>query len=215
MARPTPVLPDVGSTIVPPGCSRPSRLGGVDHRHRRPVLDAAAGVEELELGQQLARQVAADAVEAHERRVADEVEQRGGGVDPGPGHGRADRQVGQPGIVGTIVVVVPVQDDGQPGAVQRVGGVDRRRRRRRTRRPRVAGGRGRRRSWPPPRAPSIRSTRRARASSRSGGWTGPTTTRMSTPSAYGAEPWARRPIKTTSVIAQRSWAQINTGRPHR
>ncbi len=25
MASPTPVLPDVGSTIVPPGCSRPSR----------------------------------------------------------------------------------------------------------------------------------------------------------------------------------------------
>ena len=25
MANPTPVLPEVGSTIVPPGCSRPSR----------------------------------------------------------------------------------------------------------------------------------------------------------------------------------------------
>ena len=56
------------------------------------VLDAAARVEQLELGQQVAVQVAADAVEAHQRGVADEVHQPvghlhraarvGGGQDP-------------------------------------------------------------------------------------------------------------------------------------
>ena len=36
------MLPDVGSTIVPPGCSEPVAFGRVDHRDRDAVLDAAA-----------------------------------------------------------------------------------------------------------------------------------------------------------------------------
>ena len=51
MASPTPVLPEVGSTIVPPGCSSPRGLGGVDHPRRDPVLHRAAGVEVLHLGE--------------------------------------------------------------------------------------------------------------------------------------------------------------------
>ena len=48
-ARPTPVLPAVGSTIVAPGCEPPVRLRGLDHAQRGAVLDAAARVQELEL----------------------------------------------------------------------------------------------------------------------------------------------------------------------
>ena len=72
------MLPDVGSTIVPPGLQEAVALGGVDHGDGRTVLHAAAGVEHLELGEEVALQVAPDAPEPHERRVADQVEQRVG-----------------------------------------------------------------------------------------------------------------------------------------
>ena len=50
MASAMPVLPLVGSTIVvSPGLMRPASLGRVDHREADAVLDAAAGVEGLEL----------------------------------------------------------------------------------------------------------------------------------------------------------------------
>ena len=49
MARPWPVLPRVGSMMVPPGLSRPGALGRLDHRQPDAVLDRAAGVEHLEL----------------------------------------------------------------------------------------------------------------------------------------------------------------------
>ena len=49
-----PVLPAVPSTITPPGRSRPRRLGVGDDRQRGPVLDAAAGVQELALAEDLA-----------------------------------------------------------------------------------------------------------------------------------------------------------------
>ena len=81
MASPTPVLPEVGSTMVPPRRNRPSALGRLDHGQGGSVLDAAARVQELELGEQLRRQVPPDAVQAHQRRVADQLEQRAGGLD--------------------------------------------------------------------------------------------------------------------------------------
>ena len=50
------MLPDVGSTIVPPGLQQPVALGGVDHRDRDAVLHAAARVHGLDLGEQRAAQ---------------------------------------------------------------------------------------------------------------------------------------------------------------
>jgi hypothetical protein len=38
-----PVLPDVGSMIVPPGWSLPLASAFLDHRQRDPVLDRRAG----------------------------------------------------------------------------------------------------------------------------------------------------------------------------
>ncbi len=55
MARPTPVLPDVGSTMVPPGLRSPSRSAASIIGECRAVLDAATRVEEFQFGQQLAR----------------------------------------------------------------------------------------------------------------------------------------------------------------
>ena len=60
---------------------RPARLelslalGRLDHRDRDPVLDRAAGVEEFELGQHRCSVRGDDALEADDRRVADQVEQ--------------------------------------------------------------------------------------------------------------------------------------------
>ena len=80
MASPTPVFPEVGSTIVSPGSDRTGGLGLLDHHHGRPILDAAARVEVLELGQQVAREIAPDMVEADERGVSDQVEHAVGNV---------------------------------------------------------------------------------------------------------------------------------------
>ena len=69
------MLPEVGSTIVPPGLSLPVALGRLDHREPDPVLVRAARVHELELGEDDAGHVLRDAVEPDDRRVADEVDQ--------------------------------------------------------------------------------------------------------------------------------------------
>ena len=77
------MLPLVGSMIVPPGLSRPAALGGLDHRQPDPILDRAARVQHLELGeeQRLALdrpEVAGHPGEPHERRPPDEIEDRFG-----------------------------------------------------------------------------------------------------------------------------------------
>ena len=69
------MLPEVGSTIVPPGNEEAGALRLVDHRDRRPVLDAAARVEQLDLGHEVAAQVGTNPTETHQRRVADQVEE--------------------------------------------------------------------------------------------------------------------------------------------
>ena len=69
----------------PAGAEAAVALGGVDQVDRDPVLDRAAGVEQLELGDELRRQAGADAAEPDERRVADRVEDRV--PDVGVGHG--------------------------------------------------------------------------------------------------------------------------------
>ena len=53
---------------------QPVGLGGIEHREGRPVLDAATGIEILEFGQKVTRQISPDPVEPDERRVADEIE---------------------------------------------------------------------------------------------------------------------------------------------
>ena len=60
--------------IVPPGLQQAVALGGLDHRDRDPVLDRPAGVEVLDLGEQLRPHVGSDAPEPHKRRVPDRVE---------------------------------------------------------------------------------------------------------------------------------------------
>ena len=76
MARPTPVLPLVGSTIVPPGCSSPLCLGRLDHAQGDAVLHRPAGVEVLDLRQDGGLDALGDAVELHQRGVADEADHR-------------------------------------------------------------------------------------------------------------------------------------------
>ena len=71
------MLPEVGSTIVPPGSELPLPLGRLDHRHPDPVLVRAARVQVLELREQRRLHVAGDPVEPDDRRLADEVEQGG------------------------------------------------------------------------------------------------------------------------------------------
>ena len=58
------------------GLQLPFALGRVDHRDRDPVLDRAARVEELELGEDGRRVVGHDVLEPNERGVADQLEQR-------------------------------------------------------------------------------------------------------------------------------------------
>ena len=60
------------------GLEHAALLGVLDHRERDAVLDAAAGVAALELGDDLGAALGHDAVEPHHRRVADEVENAGG-----------------------------------------------------------------------------------------------------------------------------------------
>ena len=114
MARPTPVLPDVGSTIVPPGLQPAVRLRRLDHGEGRPVLHAAARVEVLELGQEMAGQVPTDAVHAHQRGVADQIDERVGGLHgPAPIADRADAHAGL-----DAHVVIGVQGHRQAGMVE-------------------------------------------------------------------------------------------------
>ena len=60
----------------PAGLQLPGALGLVDHAQRDPVLVRAARVQVLELDQQGRPQLAADLLEADDRRSADQVEQR-------------------------------------------------------------------------------------------------------------------------------------------
>ena len=57
------------------GLQRPVALGGFDHAEREPVLDGAERVERFELHVQLDT-LGRDVVDAHDRRVADGVEDR-------------------------------------------------------------------------------------------------------------------------------------------
>ena len=68
------MLPEVGSTIVPPGFSFPLALGLFDQLDPDPVLHRAAGADVLELREDGRRVLGNDALEPRERRVADEVE---------------------------------------------------------------------------------------------------------------------------------------------
>ena len=77
------MFPEVGSTIVPPGFSRPSRSAASIIATATAVLDAAARIRRLELGDERALHTlgAAHARQTDERGSADEVEDRVGRVD--------------------------------------------------------------------------------------------------------------------------------------
>jgi hypothetical protein len=64
------VLPEVASTIVPPGWSTPRSSASSTIARRDPVLDAPARVEPLELGEH-SRRAAREAGQFDERRRAD------------------------------------------------------------------------------------------------------------------------------------------------
>jgi hypothetical protein len=72
-----------------PALDQAIALGAVDHRNPDPVLDRAAGVEVLDLGDDLAGDVGPQAWQGDERRVADHR----GGLRPHPqsGHRRFHR----------------------------------------------------------------------------------------------------------------------------
>ncbi len=94
-------------------------LGRVDHGDRGPVLHAAAGVEHLQLPEQLPGDAPADPVQVHQGGVADQVEQgvgRGQEVDV---DGRADLDAGQSGVARRRPV--GVEDRGQAGPVEALG----------------------------------------------------------------------------------------------
>ncbi len=63
-----------------PGLQQSLALRLLDHRDGRTILDAPAWVQELELGEELARQVPRSPVEPDERGIADQVEKRFGGL---------------------------------------------------------------------------------------------------------------------------------------
>jgi hypothetical protein len=73
MARAMPVFPEVCSRIVLSFVSSPPRLGPREHEEGGPVLDRAAGVVPLELGEDPNTRVGAKAPQRDERRVADGV----------------------------------------------------------------------------------------------------------------------------------------------
>ena len=105
---------------------QPLGLGGLDHGQGGPVFGAAAGVEELELGEQLAGQVPADAVHANQRRVADEVDERVGGLDGRAGVGDRRDLDAWPGVERHVAVdghrqAGPVQLAGHVGGPGRAG----------------------------------------------------------------------------------------------
>ena len=71
------MLPEVGSTIVPPGPQATVLLGSLDHREADAVLHRATGIQVLELREQLTRHVTPEALEADDRSAADELEHGG------------------------------------------------------------------------------------------------------------------------------------------
>ena len=70
------MLPDVGSTIVPPGISRPSRSAASISATATRSLIEPPGLNDSSLATRRGRSAGADARQAHERRVADRVEDR-------------------------------------------------------------------------------------------------------------------------------------------
>ena len=72
-----PVLPLVGSTIVPPGSSSPGPLGRLDHAERDAVFDAAPRIERLELRHDARGARRDDTLQLDDWGVADQLERRG------------------------------------------------------------------------------------------------------------------------------------------
>ena len=79
-----PVLPAVPSTMTPPGPQQALLLGVADDGQRRAVLHRCRRVEELALAQDLAAGRLGRALQAHERRVADEIDEAGSDVHAVP-----------------------------------------------------------------------------------------------------------------------------------
>ena len=74
IARPTPVLPEVGSTIVPPGFSFPSRSAASIIARPIRSLTEPPGFRYSSFARMRARPSRREPVEPHDRRVADQVE---------------------------------------------------------------------------------------------------------------------------------------------
>jgi hypothetical protein len=77
-----PVLPAVPSTIVPAGPQQTPGAGVLNEAQRRAVLDRLAGVQELGLAEDVAARRLGCGAQPDQGRVADQVDDGGGG------HGR-------------------------------------------------------------------------------------------------------------------------------
>ena len=70
------MLPLVPSTIVPPGRRLTLALGRLDHRQPDPIFHAPAGVHKFDFRQQRRPHAARDFVQAHQRCIADRIQDR-------------------------------------------------------------------------------------------------------------------------------------------
>ncbi len=75
MASPTPVLPEVGSTIVPPLVNSPSRSAASIMAMAGRSLTLPPGLRNSSLANSCAERSRADAVQPDEGRVPDQIEQ--------------------------------------------------------------------------------------------------------------------------------------------
>jgi hypothetical protein len=91
MASPTPVLPDVGSTIVPPGRSRPSCSAWVIIASAGRSLTLPPGLSISSLAAMVQLSPLGHAIQAEEWRVTDQIDQRIRDLGLGrAGHARRD-----------------------------------------------------------------------------------------------------------------------------
>ena len=66
-----PVFPLVGSRMMVSGLSQPRFFGGIEHRDPDAVLDAAPGIEVLQLGDHVGHGALGYPAQPHQRRVSD------------------------------------------------------------------------------------------------------------------------------------------------
>ena len=122
--KPDPCVPGRRLDDRPARLEQVGALRSVEHRDTDAILHAATGLEQLELRDQVAGQLAADAIQPYERRVADQIDQRSGDVHRRAGIAeRTDVDAGRMQGCAIGNVVVRVHGDREPVAMERQGGL--------------------------------------------------------------------------------------------